>query len=247
MKFTVGLAGKNIGICSFFDSLRDFCQDYLTEGAPDLSIAISPADIAFERQHSAREDRAEGRPVRQFSDAYLETLAAYRKIAEELIQYNTLLFHGSLVAVDGQGYLFTAKSGTGKSTHSALWRQLLGDRAVVVNDDKPLLRITDHGVIAYGTPWDGKHRRSANMAVPLQGLGILNRARDNSIRLTEGKEVYPLILQQTHRPSDPRRMLKTLELVDELIKNVPLYIMGCNMDIEAAKMAYETMSGGKMV
>ncbi len=139
-------------------------------------------------------------PSGSFSDAYLETLAVYRKIADHLLSYDTLLFHGSVIAVDGEGYLFTAKSGgTGKSTHTRLWREYFGERAVMVNDDKPLLRITDSGVTAYGTPWDGKHRLSTNIAVPLKGICILTRDTTNHIEPAEPHAVYPLIVQQTNR------------------------------------------------
>ena len=84
-------------------------------------------------------------------DDYLETLAVCRKIAERMPEYDTFLFHGSCIAVDGVGYLFTAKSGTGKSTHTRLWRELLDNRATMVNDDKPLIRIADDGLVIYGT------------------------------------------------------------------------------------------------
>lgn len=144
----------------------------------EFSVQICPSDISFEKEKSAHEDEIEGIPVRQFSDKYLETLAVYRKIARKLLEFDTLLFHGSVVAVDGTGYLFTAKSGTGKSTHTRLWRQLFGSRAVMANDDKPLLKITDNGVIAYGTPWNGKHRLGSNISIPLRAICILGRGRD---------------------------------------------------------------------
>ena len=101
-----------------------------------------------------------------------------------MISYDTILFHGSVIAVDGIGYLFTAKSGTGKSTHTRLWREYFGDRAAMVNDDKPLLKITDSSVIAYGTPYNGKHRLGTNISVPLKAICILTRAADNHIEPT---------------------------------------------------------------
>lgn len=78
----------------------------------------------------------------------LEETAVYRKIADKMVDYDTFVFHGSVIAVEGQAYLFTAKSGTGKSTHTRLWREMLGDKAVMVNDDKPMLRVTESGVTA---------------------------------------------------------------------------------------------------
>lgn len=178
--FTIRLAGQYFTICPVYDYIREYCKDYIvadvtgqsgiddgdteytSSGVGDITtesvtrITITQSDIDFEREKSAREDIKEGIPIRHFSDAYLETLAVYRKIADYLLSCNTLLFHGSVITVDGEGYLFTAQSGTGKSTHTRLWREYFGERAVMVNDDKPLLHITDSGMTAYGTPWDGK-------------------------------------------------------------------------------------------
>lgn len=264
--FTIRLAGQYFTICPVCDYIKEYCKDYIvadvtgqsgiadgdteytSSGVGDITtesvtrIRITQSDIDFEREKSAREDIKEGIPIRHFSDAYLETLAVYRKIADCLLSCDTLLFHGSVIAVDGEGYLFTAKSGTGKSTHTRLWREYFGERAVMVNDDKPLLRITDSGVTAYGTPWDGKHRLSTNTAVPLKGICILARDTTNHIEPVEPHAVYPLIVQQTNRSLSADGMKQTLSLIDRMLNVVPVYRLGCNMDIEAARVAYEGMN-----
>lgn len=240
--FTIALAGKRIAISSIYPAMREFCRNYLTEGEPDFSISVTMEDIDFEREKSAREDILEGIPVRKFPNAYLETLAIYRKIAEIMLDYDTILFHGSAISVDGQGYLFTAKSGTGKSTHTRLWRERFGDRAITVNDDKPLLKIEDGQVLVCGTPWDGKHRISTNTMVPLKGICILNRAVDNHIDKISPRQAMPMLLQQSHRPDNPASVAKLLLLLDKLARNTGLYSLGCNMDPEAAKVAYEGMN-----
>ena len=115
----------------------------------------------------------------------------------------------------------------------------------MVNDDKPLLQITKEGVIAYGTPWDGKHRLSSNTSVLLKGICILERAAKNHIVRLDSKEqlrsAYPMIVQQTHKSSNPASALKTMELIDRLTEAVPIYRLSCNMESEAAKVAYEGM------
>ena len=179
--FQIQLAGKIIELSAQYPYLLTYCSEYLVTGTPDFSIAVQPADIAFEREKSRREDLREGIPVREFSDDCLEATAAYRKIADALLAYDILVFHGSAVAVDGVGYLFTAKSGTGKSTHTALWQTYFGERAVMINDDKPLLAVTAQGVTVSGTPWNGKHFRGTNMSAPLRAICILERAEENRI------------------------------------------------------------------
>ena len=240
MNFTIRIADLNIRIFHLYPQTRIFCLDYLVNDEPDFSISVSRSDI--EREKSIIEDKKAGSSVRNFSDSYLETLVVHRKIANQVIDYNTILFHGSAVAVDGVGYLFTAKSGTGKSTHTRLWREYFGESAIMVNDDKPLLKITDRDVMVYGTPWDGKHHLSHNISVPLKAICILERAKINHIESISSNIALPMILQQSYRPKNPLKMAKTLELVDRILNDVAHYKLGCNMDIEAAKVAYNMMN-----
>ena len=225
-------ADRNIKIYSTSSEIHKLCKDYLVGEKADFSVLITQEDIETERLLSVREDETQGILPRRFSDGYLETLAVYRKIAEKMPKYDTVLFHGSAIAVDGAAYLFTAKSGMGKSTHTRLWREILGDRAVMVNDDKPLIRVKDDGsAIAYGTPWDGKHSLSNNIAVPL----------DNEIREITKTEGYPMLIQQTYRPSDPDILKRTLPLLDRM--KVKLYRLCCNMEVSAAELSYNVMKG----
>ena len=235
------LAERSIEIRSLYPEIHRLCRDYRTDRPADFGVQITAADIDSEREKAAREAGIDGQPERQFTDAYLETLAVYRKIAERLPQYDTFLFHGSALAVDGRGYLFTAASGVGKSTHVRLWREMLGARAVMVNDDKPLLRMTATGPLVYGTPWDGKHRLSNNIAVPLQAVCLLERAAENTIRPLDRAMAYPMLVQQAYRPVDPTALGQTLTLLDRLTAAVPLWRLGCNMEREAAEIAYAAM------
>ena len=241
--FTISLAGFCVEINSIFETTRTFCRDYLCEGTPEFSVTISPEDITFEREKSAKEDLLEGIPVRQFPDEYLETLAGYRKICAKLLERETLLFHGSAIAVDSEAYLFTAKSGTGKSTHTALWRQVFGDRAVMINDDKPLLKLTSDGVLVCGTPWNGKHGLGCNKMVPLKAICILERAKQNTIAPVDAAEALPMLLQQSFRTGTPNGTVLLFDILDKLTKRIQMYRLGCNMDPQAAVISYEGMKG----
>ena len=240
--FNIALAGIVIRIEPMYEHIREYCREYITDMQESFTVVTAPSDIEYERERSAAEDKKEGIPVRRYSDSYLETLAVYRKIADKMLDYDTILFHGSAVAVDGVGYLFTAKSGTGKSTHTRLWREYFGERAVMINDDKPLISLSKSGIMVHGTPWDGKHRLSTNMCVPLKALCILERAEENRIVPITKKDAYNMLMQQVYRPTDAGGMMKTLALIDRLAAGVKLYRLGCNMDILAAEIAYRTMS-----
>ncbi len=237
------LADKVIEVNSLYKQVHDYCKDYTTSEPADFSVTITPEDIIAEKKKSDSEYAYEGLPAPNFSDALLEETAVYRKIAEKMPEFDTFVFHGSVIAVDGKGFLFTAKSGTGKSTHTRLWREYFGTKAVMVNDDKPMLKVTDSGVIAYGTPYNGKHNLGENIAVPLKAICILTRGEKNSIVSIDRSEAYSMLLQQVYRPQDPLQMVKTLKLVDKMAENVELYRLACNMDIEAAEVAYNGMKG----
>lgn len=239
------IAGHTFRICSHYQRVHDLCREYASTEQPEATICPTMEEIRREQAISDRENHLEGNPEQQFPEEYLEDLAVYRKIARWMIDWNTLLMHGSVIAVDGEAYLFTAKSGTGKSTHTGLWRNLLGDRAVMVNDDKPLLWIGEEQVIAYGTPWNGKHRLGSNISVPLKGIAILKRGTKNTIRPAEVVHVLPMLIQQSYRPEDAFGMQKVMELLEQLCRQVPLWDLSCNMERDAARIAYEAMSGRK--
>ncbi len=243
MTETYKMADKIIKVSSLNKKVHTYCKDYIAEGEPDILVEITQEDISYEREKTESEYAYEGKRAPYYSEGVLELTAVYRKIAERMPYYDTFVFHGSVVAVDGEGYLFTAKSGTGKSTHTRLWRELLGDRAVMINDDKPLIKCSDCGIMVYGTPYNGKHRLGNNIAVPLKAVCILERAEQNTIRRIDKSEAYAMLLQQVYRPTDKAAFAKTLMLIDKLAEQVGLYRLGANMDISAAETAYNAMKG----
>lgn len=226
-------ADKKIKIISIYDDVHEYCNEYISDGEPDFTVVTTMNDIEYEKKRSAGN---------YFNyNGYLEELAVYRKIAEKMPEYNTFLFHGSAVAVDGQAYLFTAKSGTGKSTHTRLWRKLLGERALMVNDDKPLIHVDKNGAVVFGTPYNGKHHLGNNISMPLKAVCILERSDKNNIHQITKGEAYTILIQQSYRPADAAALAKTLVLIDKMSDHVTFWKLGCNMDIEAADIAYNTM------
>lgn len=227
---TIQMAGHAIGLHCRYHYLPHLCQDYLTAAAPEWVVEAGDDDL--------RRENPTGKP---YSCAYLESLALYRKICERLISENIILFHGSALAMDGKGYLFTAPSGTGKSTHATLWRQVFGERVTMINDDKPLLQITEKGVAVYGTPWAGKANLQTNTSAPVAGIVLLHQAPANVIRMVTEREAYPRLLSQTYRARDPQGLVRTLDLVRQLAR-LPVYELGCTPTPEAALLAYRTIT-----
>ena len=240
--FTIHIAGYSFGIHSLFESNREYCKRYLTEEQPLLEITPRQEDLVFEQKMLDAEAVEEGLKRRKFTDPFLERAALQRSVAEFLFDRDVLMLHGSTVAVDGKAYLFTAKCGTGKSTHTRLWCQAFGQRAVMVNDDKPFLKITDEGVWACGSPWSGKHGLDTNLTVPLAGICILERGNENKIDPCALEEAMPMLLHQGYCPLREEKRAVYEALVRKVAETVPLWKMSCNKEIEAAQIAYGAMS-----
>ena len=236
--FTLEVAGLATCVQPMFFSTREYCRPYLTEREPEFFIEVTGEDLFRQQAALDQEADREGLRRRKFTDPFLERTVIQEKIAEKLLEANTLLLHGSTVAVDGQAYLFTAPCGTGKSTHTRLWRELFGDRAVMVNDDKVFLQLRRDGVWAYGSPWTGKHGIGNNISAPLKGICFLQRGSDNHIQKAEPEKWLPELIHQSFLPEE-----RYSSLVEQLAQRIPLWEMTCTKDPQAACIAYEAMSG----
>lgn len=239
VSFQIKLAEISMKINSLYHSTMKFCNEYLTEENPSFEITITQCDINEERTRSDRNCVREGREVVHYSDSYLETLALYRKIVERLIDFDVLLFHGSVAAVDGQAYLFTAKSGTGKTTHTRLWLKNIPN-CHVLNGDKPLLLFRNDRVYACGTPWQGKENYGTNEILPLKAICILERSEKNHIEQISFKTAFAALLTQSYHPDGSTGLIQSMQLLKHL-DNIKLYSLKCNMEDEAAFISYKGM------
>ena len=244
-EFQIKIAGRVAAVHALFDSTRDYCARYLTEDTPDFSVTVCHEDLTAQQIALDLEADQEGLRRRVFTDPFLERTALQQKIAEALLPYGVLLLHGSAVAVDGKGYIFTAPCGTGKSTHTRLWRQVFVDRAVMINDDKPFLRFAKDGVFVCGAPWSGKHGLDTNISVPLQGICTLARGKENAIVPISAGDVGDFLVHQCQAPSDPADQPLFDRLVQTLVQTIPLWRMECTIDPQAAAIAYQAMSPKK--
>ena len=216
------------------------CKPYEYHGgdAPEFTAVVTADDILLERKKSPEGEN--------FPDAYLESLSLFRKLCNHLLDKGDgIIFHSSAIMVDGEVFLFTAPSGTGKSTHARLWRELLGDKAIMVNDDKPIIRMIDGEFYAYGTPWTGKHGLGENVRGKIKAICKIYQSKENVIEKADNKQMVFVVLGQTIRPKEPNRMMNLTDLVDKMLSSVDKYTLGCNMDISAAELSYKTMAKGE--
>lgn len=162
---------------------------------------------------------------------------------KELLRYGGLMLHSSCVVLDGKAYLFSANPGTGKSTHTQLWLERFGQRAYILNDDKPALRLIDGKWHACGTPWSGKYDISVNRCVPVGGIAMMERSEENRLTPFSGTEALTAILPQVVRPRKKEYRVCLLELLDQLLRAVPLWKFECNnFAPDALDAAYAAMA-----
>ncbi len=236
--FTVKIAGVPIGIrCSYARNER-FFADYLSDETPRFTVEPGEEDLLRIKESFDRTAEAEGREKTAYSRAFLENNALHDLIADAMPAEGVLLMHGSALSLDGEGYIFTARSGTGKSTHARFWRETFGERCAMINDDKPMLRVSDEGVTVYGTPWNGKHHLGGNISAPLKAIISLSRSDANSIAPLPASEAFPVLLSQVYASRSAATMRRIIGLEQRIVNGVRFYKLGCNLDPEAALVAY---------
>jgi len=238
-KFCVKLAGIPLEIRAKYTSTRHLFRDYLSDETPVLSITVSTRELRKEQQYSARQREQEGKPPARYSSRHLETLALCRKIAAQLLPKGALLFHGTVIAKDGKAYVFTAPSGTGKTTHAQLWLQHIED-CHILNGDKPFLLFRNGTVYACGSPWTGKENYGKNEMLPLEAICVLEQSPENHIEHVSLKDNFDILLNQSYIPEKNDGMIAAIRLIQQL-STVNLYRLSCNISKEAAFVAYNAM------
>lgn len=204
------------------------CQAYLIEGQEKTDIVLREKDFRLNLWKNFDMDFA----------IYAESGIFFHY---NLLDFYGIVLHASAVELDGKAYLFSAPSGTGKSTHTKLWKQMFGERARVFNDDKPVLRYINGVWYAYGTPWSG-HGENINMKVPLRGICFLKQAPQNSIRMLSAPEAAQKVIGQTmHKLSQLEKLDLMLSHVEKIVQQIPVFELENRPEPAAAQLSYETM------
>lgn len=196
-------------------------------------------DIAFDIPKEFYIEKQEENP--QMTLGECESLWSGGCFYEQITRFGGVMLHASCVEYEGKAYLFSARSGTGKSTHTHLWlKHLPGSR--IINDDKPAIRCIDGVYYAYGTPWSGKNDESVNVGVPIAGIAFLSRG-ENCIKRIPGVKALKLFMDQTVRPLNKTLMGNMLDMLNDVLTDIPIYEMSCDMSEKAVLTAYEGMKG----
>lgn len=247
--FNAKLAEISVGIGCPSPETRGLFADYITDSPCRFSVSVDDSDIDAEaRADTAREaEITGGTPIYEFS-------AIQRKIAEVFPFYDRFVIHGAAITYRQDAFLFCAPSGTGKSTHISLWKRYLRADTDIINGDKPFLSLDApplsdglnrqaSGFRVHGSPWSGKERWQKNRSAPLRAVCFLSQADENSISRLQPDGATAMLLRQIYMPSDFEAAVKTLDLIDRLVRSVPLYHLHCNISKDAVRCSFEALTG----
>ena len=223
------IAGLNVEYTCRFDLLKTRSEKYLCDET-EAQITLSLDENYFVSRR---------KKFPTLTDEEIEYIGMGAAFYKELLRFEGMMLHASAVELDGEAYLFSAPSGTGKSTHTEGWMRVF-DRAQIINDDKPAIREIDGRYYAFGTPFSGKYDISLNKGYPVKGICFLDRGENQIKKLTLDKAMTPLF-NQTIRPDDESKMDLLCKRAEDLLGSVSFYAMLCDTSDEAVKMAYKMM------
>ncbi len=245
--FRLELANQIIEIHSLYKKCQEMCGDYVLMQKqytkPDIEIDIVLRNILRENDMSQDKDYLEGEGQYLYNDpGYLEYFVLHRKISEVMPLHSVILMHGSVVSYEGWGFMFSAPSGTGKTTRAKMWLDVF-EGSFIVNGDKPLIKVNDNAAYAYGTPWSGKENLNRNVGVPMRAIFLLERTDENeksSLQKVSKSEAFLSLLQQTYKPQNGQALTNTLSLIKQLVEVVNIYRFRSALSTEAIMMAWKT-------
>ncbi|MBE6667166.1 MAG: hypothetical protein E7607_02505 [Ruminococcaceae bacterium] len=232
--FCIRMADLVFGIDNKYEYVKKLCRDYVVESdKPCMTVSVTDEQIKAEME------------ISEFAvnPAYAEGVCVYRNICEHLPErFGAFLMHCAVIEYEGEGYAFAAQSGTGKSTHIALWQKRFGENVRIINGDKPIMRFCGDSLFAYGTPWCGKEGYSSNASVPIKAICFIERATENSIRKISASDALTRIFHQILTPDTAEGIDALFPLIDRMLGEIPCYVLGCNISEEAAEVAYDGMN-----
>ena len=232
-RFYIEIAGLCVEINARYPFAYSHCRDYLSDRTDaDFSVSVTDAEIDAEM---ANYDEG------TFGRDYCEDVCIYRAIAEKLPLYDRLVVHGAAVSINGRGVVFTAPSGTGKTTHIGLLMDNYPNDVSIINGDKPIIHVKADGVCVCSTPWAGKEDLNANVISPLGTICLVARAKENAISKIDPAQHFSFIMKQMYLPISGESRLLTLDLADKLAKSVDFYLLECNISSDAAKCSFEAL------
>ena len=252
--FSVEPAGEPLFVIEFVDTLPDLTA-FTEETRQDAGQGIISGTMQGEPCYTfflhyrktavmlVSDDFRRARLFIRYSPKYSINTAVMLMYTFSTAGTMTTMFHSSVVSYRGRAYLFLGRSGTGKSTHAALWVKHI-EGAELVNDDNPVVRVIGEEAYVYGSPWSGKTPCYRNVRYPIGAVIDLRQAPANSIRRLRPIEAYATLLPSVSCKRWDRHMADAVHTTEnELIRLVPFWHLDCLPDADAARLCCRTCSG----
>lgn len=194
--------------------------------------------------YNRESNRAQCNVSRDVPDMSAVRFGLWFMTALATVGHNVTPVHSSAIVCNGRAVLFLGESGTGKSTHTRLWRENI-DGAVLLNDDSPFIGFVDGRATAFGAPWSGKTPCYKQEHYPIAAIVRLSQAPHNAIRPLRSVHAIGALLPSLtpafgYDDELQDRMLATLS---KIISQVPVYHLECLPDAAAARLSYDTVFG----
>lgn len=239
--FYIEIAHLLVQVNNHYDLILKKCAPYLASPSrePDLVMEADAREIAAGQAWVLQHEHVE------ISKDEAEFSCAPYTIYPRLSAFDAFWLHSVLIEMNGEGYAITAPSGYGKSTQGRLWLKAFPDQARIINGDNPILRKEGDKFIAYGTPFCGKEGYQVNIGVPLKGLCYLKHGETNGIKRMDRALAFAQLVRGYQSRFTPGNQEKYMELLQQFVETVPVYVLTCNQDVAAARVAYEGMNHGR--
>lgn len=234
--FRIKLGNIVTDVQSNYSYVEKICQPYYSLEESNCKIIIDRKSVGDELSAVSAVNQHPAVDGNLTEDWFLEVYAFLHKLLPVLPRYNMLFMHGSAIMYKGKAYIFIAPSGTGKSTHTRLWKERFGDDVTIINDDKPFLTFRGDKVYVCGTPWRGKHNIGQNIECELGGICILTRGGYDEICCISPADAVQDVIRQSNLHWYKENTLLALELIDKLLQLVPVYHLACTPTIDAVEI-----------
>lgn len=150
----------------------------------------------------------------------------------EILSFNGIFMHASLVKVGEKGIIFSAPSGVGKSTQASLWEKYRG--AEILNGDRAAVRFVNGKWMAYGSPWAGSSGIYLNDSVELSAIVFLGQSSENTVKRLVGAKAFSSMMKGGIFPYWSREgMNSACDISEKLLSQVPIFEFNCRPDESA--------------
>lgn len=234
----VKLADVNVRLALCYKKNISKFKNFITNGEVDCSLNISAERIDEERSIIKTIY-----PGDKYSNSDVEFNVIYRDLSIALFDYGVLIYHGVLIEKDGEGFLFTAPSGVGKSTLAKNWLKVFGNQVSIINGDKPLLRLCKDGLFGYGSPWKGKENYGTSSCVKIKAIcKIQQGVRNEIVKLNVQNQAIGWLINGVMLKNRENFSVEIVRWLKKVLPFVSLYEFSCNTSEDSARISYYAMN-----